>query len=50
MGSRPIQAEVIAELSKYVSEFMIGQEKLFSNRFNHKKWHKICHDDSLDDL
>ena len=50
MGSRPVPAEVIAELLKYVSEFMVGQEKLFSNRFNHKKWHKIRHDAGLDDL
>jgi integrase len=50
MGSRPVSAEVIAELSRYVSELKAGQEKLFSNHFNHKKWHKICQAASLADL
>ena len=50
MGSRPVSAPVIAELSKYVSGIDVGQEKLFSNNFNHKRWKKICEDAGLTDL
>jgi integrase len=50
MGSRPVPVEVIAELSKYVSEIGIGQEKLFTDNFSHKRWKKICEDAGLADL
>jgi len=50
MGSRPVSASVMAELSKYVSELDIGQEKLFSDNFSHKRWRKICKKAGLTDL
>jgi len=50
MGSRPVSASVMAELSRYVSELDIGQEKLFSDNFSHKLWRKICKKAGLTDL
>ncbi|MHC4739857.1 MAG: site-specific integrase, partial [Planctomycetota bacterium] len=50
MGSRPVAAEVIAELSRYVLAFDVGQEKLFNDNFSHKRWKKICNDAGLSDL
>jgi integrase len=42
MASRPVAAEVIAELSKYVCTLDVGQEKLFRTKFPYRKWRKIC--------
>lgn len=42
MSSRPVSAEIMAELSKYVCSLDVGQEKLFRTKFNHRKWRKIC--------
>ncbi len=42
MASRPVSAEIMAELSKYVCGLDVGQDKLFSTKFNHRKWRKIC--------
>ena len=50
MGSRPVSAPVVAELSKYVSGIDVRQEKLFNDNFSHKKWKKICKDAGLADL
>ena len=50
MGSRPVAAEVMAELSRYVLAFDVGQEKLFNDNFSHKRWKKICKDAGLSDL
>ena len=50
MASRPVSAEVMAELSKYVCGLDIGQEKLFRTKFNHRKWRKICREATLADL
>ena len=50
MASRPVSAEVMTELSKYVCGLDVGQEKLFRTKFSHKKWRKICQDAGLDDL
>jgi len=50
MASRPVSAEVMAELSKYVCSLDVGQEKLFSTKFNHRKWRKICEEAGLADL
>jgi integrase len=50
MGSRPVPVEVIAELRKYVSKIGVGQEKLFTDNFSHKRWKKICEDAGLTDL
>jgi len=50
MGSRPVSASVMAELTKYVSDLDAGKEKLFNDNFNHKKWKKICADAGLADL
>jgi len=36
MGSRPVSAEVMAELAKYVSGLDVEQETLFSDNFNQK--------------
>jgi len=50
MASRPVSAEVMAELSRFVSRMKIGQEKLFSDNFSHKRWRRICKSTGLDDL
>ncbi len=50
MASRPVSAEVMAKLSKYVCNFDVGQEKLFKTKFSHRKWRKICEDAGLADL
>ncbi len=50
MGSRPVSAAVMAELIKYVSELGVGQEKIFTDNFSHKRWRKICQEAGLSDL
>ncbi len=50
MASRPVSAEIMSELSKYVCRLDVGQEKLFRAKFNHRKWHKICKEAGLADL
>jgi len=50
MGSRPVSAQVMAEISKYVTELDVGQERLFINNFSHKRWRKICQKAGLADL
>ena len=50
MASRPVSAEVMAELSKYVCGLDVGQEKLFRTKFNHRKWRKICKGAGLTEL
>ncbi len=50
MGSRPVSASVMAELTKYASGLGVGQEKLFTDSFSHKRWKKICEDAGLTDL
>jgi len=42
MGSRPVSTAVMAELSRYVCELDPGQEKLFNDNFNYRRWRKIC--------
>ena len=44
------KALVYVELSRFVSEMKVGQEKLFSDNFSHKKWRRICKNIGLDDL
>jgi integrase len=50
MGSRPVSVPVMTELSKYICELDLGQEKLFNDNFSHKRWKKICKDADLSDL
>ncbi len=50
MASRPVSAEIMTELSKYVCSLDVGQEKLFLAKFNHRKWRKICKEAGLADL
>jgi integrase/recombinase XerD len=50
MASRPVSAEVMAEISKYICSLKVGQEKLFNTIFNHRIWRKICKNVGLDDL
>jgi len=50
MASRPVSAEVMAELSKYVHSLGDGQEKLLRTKFNHRIWRKICTTARLTDL
>ena len=50
MGSRPVSAQVMAELSKYILGLDVEQEKLFSDNFSHKRWKKICEGAGLTDL
>ena len=50
MASRPVAAEVMAKLSKYVCSLDVGQEKLFNTKFNYRKWRRICKKARVDDL
>jgi len=50
MPSRPVSAEVMSELSKYVSGLDVGLEKLFCTKFNYRQWRKICKVAELRDL
>jgi integrase len=42
MAERPIQEEVMTELSNHVSAMPDGQEKLFEDHFSPKKWKRTC--------
>jgi len=50
MSSRPVSAEIMSELSKYVCRLDVGQEKLFCTKFGYRKWRKICKVVGLADL
>lgn len=50
MPSRPVSAEVISELSKYVYTLDVGQERLFRRRFPYRIWRRICKKIGLADL
>ena len=50
MASRPVSAEVMAELSKYVCSLDVGQENLFKIKFGYRKWRKICKKADLAEL
>jgi integrase len=50
MASRPVSAEIMAVLSKYVCSLDVGQEKLFDTKFNHRIWRKVCQKAGLADL
>jgi integrase len=50
MGSRPVSTVVMIELSRYVCELDPGQEKLFNDNFNYRRWRKICKEAGLADL
>ena len=50
MASRPVSAEIMAELSKYVCGLDVSQEKLFKLKFNHREWRKVCQEAGLNDL
>ncbi len=50
LGSRPVSAQVMAELSKYVCGLDVGQERLFNDNFSYKRWRKICKEAGLSDL
>jgi len=50
MSSRPVSAEVMTEISKYVRSLGVGQETLFNTKFNHRIWRKVCKKAGLADL
>jgi len=50
MASRPVSAEVMAELSEYVCSLDVGQARLFKTKFNYRKWRKICKKAEITDL
>ena len=50
MASRPVPAEVMSEVSKYIHNLDVGQEKIFDTKFNHRIWRKICKKAGLADL
>jgi integrase len=50
MASRPVSAEIMLGLSKYICGLDVGQERLFSTKFNYRKWRRICQDAGLADL
>lgn len=47
MGARPVSVLIMAELSKYVSRLDAGQERLFNDKFNPRRWKKICEEAGL---
>jgi integrase len=50
MASRPVQAEVMSEVSSYIRNLDVSQERLFKTKFNHRMWRKICNKAGLADL
>jgi len=42
MGSRPVSALLMSELSKYVCGLNTRQENLFRTKFVYRQWRKIC--------
>ena len=50
MASRPVSAELMTKLSEYVCGLDVGQEKIFSAKFNYRKWRKICKKAELAEL
>jgi hypothetical protein len=50
MASRPVSAEIMSVLSKYVCSLDINQERLFNTKFNHRIWRKVCKKAGLSDL
>lgn len=50
MASRPVSAEVMAEISEYVCSLDVGQARLFKTKFNYSKWRRICKEAGLVDL
>ena len=50
MASRPVSAEIMVELSKYVYALDVGQEKIFTTIFNHRIWRRVCKNAGLADL
>ena len=50
MASRPVSAEVMSELSKYVCKLDVKQEKLFRRKFGYRQWRKICDKSELPGL
>ena len=50
MGSRPVSASIMKELSKFISLLTSDQEKIFVDNFNHKRRRKICQKAGLSDL
>ena len=41
MPERPIPESMMTELSNYVATLSEGQERLFSDKFSPKRWHKV---------
>jgi len=50
MASRPVSVEIMTELSKYVDNLNVSQEKLLRTKFNHRIWRKVCRNAGLADL
>jgi integrase len=50
MGARPVPVVIITELKKYLNGSTSAQQKLFDDKFNYRKWKKICRNAGLFDL
>jgi len=50
MGSRPVSESIMKTLKIYMKSLSSQQEKLFTKKFNHRQWRKICKAASLADL
>ncbi|MBL7215886.1 MAG: site-specific integrase [Phycisphaerae bacterium] len=50
MWSRPVSAEVMSQLSKYIHNLDATQEKLFRTKFAYRQWRKICKKSGLTDF
>ena len=50
MGNRPVPESIMNMLKGYVKSLSSEQEKLFTKKFNHRFWRKICKTAGLADL
>ena len=50
MGSRPMPESIMKMLKVYMKSLSFDQEKLFTRKFNHRQWRKICIAAGLGDL
>ena len=50
MGNRPVPKSIMKTLEVYMENLSCQQETLFTKKFNHRIWRKICIAAGLDDL
>jgi len=50
MGSRPVPAIIMQELKKFINGSISDQQRLFKDKFNYRRWKKICRKAGLLDV